>query len=189
MRFPRMSVVTGAVALAVLAAACGGGDEGGAPSGSSGGGGTGAQFTGRAPQATPTLAAAQAEATQKSVIQYQGGYGGSSQTEPLTTTEAADAIGKTGTVCGLVVSSFHDPDHPYQITVLSFENTEDPVFFVYFWNDPLRIGTWPDKADRSIDLTSYFNDRKLCVDGRIEHYKGKPAINANYWHQYEFQEE
>ncbi len=189
MRFPRMSVVAGAVALAVLAAACGGGDEGGAPSGSSGGGGTGAQFTGRAPQATPTLGAAQAEATQASVIQYQGGYGGSSQTEPLTAAEAADSIGKTGTVCGLVVSSEHEPDHPYQITRLNFDNAQAPAFYVYFWNDPLRIGTWPDKADRSIDLTSYFNDRKLCVDGRIELYRGKPAINANYWHQYEFQDE
>ena len=190
MRFPRMSVVTGAVALAVVAAACGGGgDEGGDSSVSSGGGGTGSQSTGRAPQATPTVASAEAEATQQSVIQYQGGYGGTSQTEPLTVAEAADSVGKTGTVCGTVVGSVHDPEHSYQITTLFFENAEDPDFIVYFWNDPLRIGTWPDKADRSIDLTTYFNDRKLCVEGRIELYQGKPSINANYWHQYEFQDE
>ena len=191
MRFPRMSVVFGAFAFAVVVAACGGGGGGETEpaSGSSDGAETRAQFNSRAAQSTPTAAAAEAEATQASVIQYRGGYGGTSETEPLTVAEAADAIGKSGTVCGLVVSSLHEPDHSYQITTLYFENAEDPEFFVYFWNDPLRIGTWPDKSDRSIDLATYFNNRKLCVEGRIELFRGKPAINANYWHQYEFQDE
>ena len=188
MRFPRMSVLAGLGALAMVVAACGGGGES-ETSSAAGGSEAREQFSGRAPQATPTLAAAQAEATQSSIIQYEGGYGGTSQTEPLTVAEAADSVGKTGTVCGTVVGSVHDPDHSYEITTLVFENAEDPDFIVYFWNDPLRIGTWPDKADRSIDLTTYFNNRKLCVEGRIELYQGKPSINANYWHQYEFQDE
>ena len=187
MQFPRVSVVAGLAALAVVAAACGG-DDGAAPAPSDGGTG-GSQFSGRAAQATPTKAAAEVQATQASIIQYQGGYGGTTQTEPLTVAEAVESVGKSGQVCGTVMSSDHDPEHSFKITVLNFDKAEDPDFFVYFWDDPLRIGTWPDKADRSIDLTTYFNGKKLCVEGRIELYKGKPSINANYWHQYELQDE
>ncbi len=190
MQLRRWSVVAVLGALAALAAACGGGDDGGdGQAVSSGGAAPSTEFTGRAPQATPTKAAAEAEATQASIIQYQGGYGGTTQTEPLTVAEAVESVGKSGQVCGTVMFSDHDPEHSFKITVLNFDKAEDPDFFVYFWDDPLRIGVWPDKADRSIDLTTYFNGRKLCVEGRIELYKGKPSINANYWHQYTFPNE
>ncbi len=189
MRILKMSAVISVAALVVLAAACGSDDGGAAPAAASGGGTDGAQLDGRAAQSTPTPAAAQAVANQASVILYAGGYGGSSQTESLTAAEATDNVGKSGTVCGLVASSSHEPDHTYKITVLNFEKAEGPDFFVYFWHDPLRIGNWPDKADRSIDLATYFNDRQLCVEGRIELYRDTPSINANYWHQYEFQGE
>lgn len=189
MQFLRMSMVAAVAATAVFAVACGGDDGGDGQPASSDGGASRTQFDGRAAQPTPTKAAAEAQATQASIIQYRGGYGGTTDTEPLTVAEAVESVGKSGQVCGTVMSSDHDPEHSFKITVLNFDKAEDPDFFVYFWDDPLRIGTWPDKADRSIDLTTYFNGRKLCVEGRIELYKDKPSINANYWHQYTFQDE
>jgi hypothetical protein len=145
------------------------------------------QFDGRAAQFTPTPAAAQAAATQGSIIQYAGGYRGG--TETLTAPQALDNVGKNTKVCGLVVSSVHEPEHTFKLTTLYIDKAEDPDFVVYFWHSPLRIGDWPDHADSSIDLTTWFNGKRICVEGRIELYRGTPSINASRWHQYELIQE
>ena len=188
MRILKVGLILGIVGVIGLALACGSSDEDvAAPA--SGGADPRAQFDGRAALKTPTPAVAQKEATQSSIIQYAGGYGGTSQTESLTAAQAAENVGKSGTVCGLVASTEYEPEHPYRITILNLDKAEDPDFFVYFWHTPLRIGHWPDKADRSIDLSNWFNGKNVCVEGRIEHYRDTPAINANYWHQYEVTEQ
>jgi len=134
------------------------------------------------------VTAAQAQATQNSIIQYAGEYDGG-QAETLTAADAFDNVGKNTKVCGLVVSSVHEPEHTFKPTTLYIDKAEDPNFFVYFWHQPLRIGDWPNHADSSIDLTTWFNGKKICVEGRIELDRNTPLINANRWHQYELIQE
>ena len=164
----------------VLATACGADEE--APQ--TGGTDPRAAFAGKAPQPTPTLEPAAAEATQASSNAFAGAFGGLATTAEVTAAEAADHIGKQVKVCGTVAESVHYPEHKYKVTLLHFDKAEDPDFVAYFWLTP-RLGSWPDVADPSIDMTTWFTGKSVCVQGRMEQYQQTPGINASNWRQIE----
>ena len=166
--------------LAILAMACGA--DGETPT--TGGEDARAAFAGKAPQPTPTLEPAAAEATQASSNAFAGAFGGLATTAEVTAAEAADHIGKQVKVCGTVANSVHHPEHKYKVTLLHFDKAEDPDFVAYFWLTP-RLGSWPDVADPSIDITTWFTGKAVCVQGRMEQYQQTPGINASNWRQIE----
>ena len=176
-------VLAGSVAIAM---ACGS-DSGGTSDAVSGG--AASQFSGRLPPPTPTLPPAAKEATKAAAVKYGGGYGGGGlDTDELTTAQAMDYIGKTGRVCGTVMSTVHEPEHQYKVTFLNFDKAEDPDFFVYFWHSGKRIGDWPDIEDPSIDLNTWFNGKTICAQGVIQKYRNTAGINAAFFYQLEIQE-
>jgi hypothetical protein len=180
MRYLTCSWTVALTSLAILAMACGTDDE----SPPTGGEDARAAFAGTASQPTPTPEPAAAEATTASRIPYTGAFGGVVATGKLTAAEAADHIGKQVKVCGTVAKSVHEPAHKYKVTFLHFDKAEDPDFFVYFWLYT-RLGAWPDLADPSIDITTWFSDKTICVKGRMEQYRQTPGINASNWGQIE----
>ena len=168
------------LAILILAAACGADEE--APQ--AGGADSRAAFAGKAPQPTPTLEPAAAEATQAATNAFAGAFGGLATSAEVTAAEAADHVGKQVKVCGTVADSVHYPEHKYKVTLLHFDKAEDPDFVAYFWLTP-RLGSWPDVADPSIDMTTWFTGKSVCVQGRMERYQQTPGINASNWRQIE----
>ncbi len=178
------------LAVTIVAAMACGGDNGDDSGTTGGGGGGGAQFSGRVPPPTPTIPPAAVEATKAAAPQYGGGYGGGGlDTDELTAAEAVDYVGKQAKVCGTVMSTDYEPEHQYKVTFLNIDKAEDPDFFVYFWHSGKRIGDWPDIADPSIDLTTWFDGKTVCAEGLIQKYREKPGINAGFWHQLEVREQ
>ena len=181
MRYRTLSVAL--ASLVAFAAACGGDGPDATDEG------TAAQrFAGRLSQPTPTLAPALADATQAASVPYRGAVSGGVETGELTAEQAGDNIGKQGKVCGTVMSSVHEPEHRLQLTFLNIDKAEDPDFFVYYPYIGQRFGNWPDLKDSSVDITTWFNDKKICVQGRIALYREKPAISVGQWHQIEIRE-
>ena len=176
--------VVALTSLAALAAACGGDKPDAAD-----GGGPRQQFAGRVSPPTPTLAPALAEATKVAAPFVQVYGGGGAGTGELTAAQATEHIGKQGKVCGTVMSTVHEPEHQSKVTFLNIDKAEDPDFFVYFWHSGKRVGDWPDISDASVDLTNWFNGKKICAEGLIQKYREKPGINAGSWAQISFQEE
>ncbi len=183
MRCRRLFWVVALTSLAALAAACGGDGSDAASEGASG-----QQFVGRVPLPTPTLPPALAEATQAASVPYRGAISGGVETGELTAEQAGDHVGKQGKVCGTVMSSVHEPEHRLKITFLNIDKAEDPDFYVFFPYIGQRFGNWPDLKDASVDITTWFNDKEICVQGRIALYREKPAISAGQWHQIEIRE-
>ena len=178
------AVLTGAVAFAT---ACGS-DSGDTTDATSGG--APSQSSGRTAPPAPTVPPAVFEATRAAAPQYGGGYGsGGLDTGELTAAEAPDYIGKTGKVCGTVMSTVHEPEHQYKVTFLNIDSAEDPDFFVYFWHSGKRIGDWPDINDPSFDLMTFFDGKTICAQGVIQKYRNTAGINAAFWYQFEFKEE
>ena len=176
--------VVALTSLAALATACGGDEPDAADEGESR-----QQFVGRFSPPTPTLAPALAEATKAAAPFGQIYGGGGAVTGELTAAQATKHIGKQGKVCGTVMSTIHEPEHQSKVTFLNVDKADDPDFFVYFWHSGKRVGDWPDISDASVDLTNWFNGKKICIEGLIQQYRAKPGINARSWNQISFPEE
>ena len=183
MRFRALLCFVALTSLAALAAACGSDEPDAAGAGASG-----EQFVGRVPPPTPTLAPALAEATQAASVPYRGAVSGGVETGELTAEQARDYIGKQGKICGTVMASVHEPEHRLKLTFLNIDKAEDPDFFVFFPYIGQRFGNWPDVKDSTVDLTTWFNDKNICVQGRIALYRDKPAISTGQWHQIEIRQ-
>ena len=92
-------------------------------------------------------------------------------------------VGKERTVCG-TVSAVRQGAEGRAVFIDFGPPDPDQHFVAYFPSLVTRVGDWPDFVDRSIDIVDWLMNRELCVTGRIERYRGKPAINASFWHQY-----
>ena len=92
-------------------------------------------------------------------------------------------VGKQRTVCGTVSAVRHGDEA--RVVFIDFGPPDpDQDLVVYFPSLVTRVGDWPDFVDRSIDIIDWLMNRELCVTGRIERFRGRPAINASSWHQY-----
>ena len=92
-------------------------------------------------------------------------------------------IGKVRTVCGTVTSVRH-ADESKKVFIDFGPPDPDQELVVYFQSLYTRVGDWPDVVDRSINIADWFMSKEVCVTGRIERFRGRPAINANFWDQY-----
>lgn len=96
-------------------------------------------------------------------------------------------VGKERTVCGTVTAVRQGAEA--RAVFIDFGPPDpDQHFVAYFPSLVTRVGDWPDFVDRSIDIIDWLTNRELCVTGRIERFRGKPAINASFWHQYKIPE-
>jgi tetratricopeptide (TPR) repeat protein len=105
----------------------------------------------------------------------------------IKATEATLHVGKERTVCGTVTAVRQEGERT--AVFIDFGPPEpDQDLIVHFQSLATRVGDWPDFVDRSIDIVEWLMNRELCVTGRIERFRGRPAINANFWHQYNLPE-
>jgi hypothetical protein len=86
----------------------------------------------------------------------------------LSPEKAADHVGETATVCGLVVSATYLPQAPQAPTFLDLGKPfPDQAFSVIiFGSDRSKFGS-PETAMRG---------RSICVTGEIFLYQGKPKV-------------
>ena len=100
--------------------------------------------------------------------------------------KASDAtlhVGKQRTVCG-TVSAVREEFEGRAVFIDFGPPDPDQDLVVHFPSLVTRVGDWPDFVDRSINIVEWLMNRELCVTGRIERFRGRPAINASFWHQY-----
>ncbi len=96
-------------------------------------------------------------------------------------------VGKERTVCGTVSAVRQEVEG--RAVFIDFGPLDpDQDLVVHFPSLVTRVGDWPDFVDRSIDIVDWLMNRELCVTGRIERFRGRPAINASFWHQYKIPE-
>ena len=96
-------------------------------------------------------------------------------------------VGKERTVCG-TVSAVRQGTEARAVFIDFGPPDPDQHFVAYFPSLVTRVGDWPDFVDRTINIIDWLTNRELCVTGRIERLRGKPAINASFWHQYKLPE-
>ena len=86
----------------------------------------------------------------------------------LTTTEAKDHVGETGTVCGTVVSTRYAASTRSQPTFLNLDQPyPNQVFTVLIWgSNRSKVGT-PE-----VD----YKGKRICATGKITEYRGVPEI-------------
>jgi hypothetical protein len=92
------------------------------------------------------------------------------QNANLTAREAKDHVGEIRTVCGKVASTHYAAGSKGQPTVL---NLDEPypkeIFTILIWgSDRARFGTPQSK----------YRNAQVCVNGKIELYRGVPEIIA-----------
>lgn len=93
----------------------------------------------------------------------------SQQPDTLSATEAKNHVGSTATVCGVVASARYAAQTRGKPTFLNLEKPyPSQVFTVLIWDD-LR-GSFPESPE------SMFANKRICVTGKIELYRGTPEI-------------
>jgi hypothetical protein len=89
--------------------------------------------------------------------------------ERITPEEAINHIGKVATVCGHVVSTHYATRSRRQPTFLNLNRPyPNHVFTVLIWGK--------DRPKFSSAPEIYFRNKRICVTGNIERYKGIPEI-------------
>lgn len=98
--------------------------------------------------------------------------------EAISAAEAADHMGEERTVCGPVASTRYVPWVRGEPTFLNFGRPyPHQVFTVVIWgSDRSRFDESPEER---------FRDRRVCVTGTIEPYRGKPEIVVRHPRQIE----
>ncbi len=88
----------------------------------------------------------------------------------LTAQQAAEHVGETATVCGIVASANYATKSKGQPTFLNFDQPYPNQSFtvMILGSDRPRFGT-PERS---------FLGKRLCVTGEIMQYRGKPEIIA-----------
>jgi len=85
-----------------------------------------------------------------------------------TTSEAAMHIGENATVCGTVYGGYYGKKLRGQPTFINLDGSyPNQAFTIVIWGS--------DRYKFSIPEVRYTN-KKICVDGIIDSYKGKPQI-------------
>jgi hypothetical protein len=88
----------------------------------------------------------------------------------LTAHQAAEYVGETATVCGVVVSANYATKSKGQPTFLNFDQAYPNQIFtvVILGSDRPKFGT-PERS---------FLGKRVCATGEILQYRGKPEIIA-----------
>jgi DNA/RNA endonuclease YhcR with UshA esterase domain len=88
----------------------------------------------------------------------------------LTAQQAAEHVGETATVCGIVVSANYATKSKGQPTFLNFDQPyPNQIFTVMIWgSDRPKFGT-PEQS---------FKGKRVCATGAIMQYRGQPEIIA-----------
>ena len=89
---------------------------------------------------------------------------------PITAVDAKNHIGKEMTVCGVVAATRYLDTSSSRPTFLNFDKPSPNQTFtvVIFGDDRKKFGE-PEVA---------YKDKKICVTGKIEEYRGSPQIVA-----------
>ena len=97
-------------------------------------------------------------------------WGEEQESKVLTTAEAAQHIGQTATVCGLVVDARYASSSRGRPTFLNLDKPyPNQIFTVLIW------GTDRDKFGEPEEK---YRDKRICVTGKISSYRGVPQIQA-----------
>ena len=90
--------------------------------------------------------------------------------ESIEAVDAKKFIGKEKTVCGLVAATRYLESSASKPTFLNFDkpNPNQTFTVVIFGEDRKKFGE-PEVA---------YRDKKICVTGKIEEYRGSPQIVA-----------
>jgi len=101
------------------------------------------------------------------------------QPQTLTTAEAAKHVGESATVCGRVVGTRFLESSNGQPTFLNFDKPypNTPFTAVIFGKDRSKF-TEPEKT---------YNNKTVCVTGKIREYRGKPEIEVSALDQLQIQ--
>ena len=93
--------------------------------------------------------------------------------DSISPEEAINHIGQQATVCGNVSSTHFSPKTKGQPTFLNLNRPYPKhIFTVLIWgSDRSKFFNVPE---------TYYKNKKICVSGLIEQYKGIPEIIARY---------
>ncbi len=88
----------------------------------------------------------------------------------LTAAEAKDHVGETATVCGIVVSTRYAASTKGQPTFLNLDKSyPNQIFTIVVWgSDRSKFGR-PEVE---------YNEKQICITGKIAEYRGVPEIVA-----------
>ena len=89
----------------------------------------------------------------------------------LTAAEAKDHVGETATVCGNVVSTRYAASTKGQPTFLNLDKPyPNQVFTVVIWGSSRSKFGRPEVE---------YNEKRICVTGKIAAYRGAPEVIAD----------
>src|SRR5713226_6985807 len=88
----------------------------------------------------------------------------------FTAAEAKDHVGETATVCGIVVSTRYAASTKGQPTFLNLDKSyPNQIFTIVVWgSDRSKFGR-PEVE---------YNEKQICITGKIAEYRGVPEIVA-----------
>lgn len=93
----------------------------------------------------------------------------SSAQDKISPEDAHQYIGKTKTVCGAVASTFYSDGSRGRPTFLNLNRPyPNQIFTVVIWGS--------DRGNFESPPEILYRDRRICVTGVIDTYKGKPQI-------------
>lgn len=99
----------------------------------------------------------------------------------LTTAEAAQHIGETVTVCGLVVDTRYASSSRGRPTFLNLDKPYPKQVFT--------VVIWGEDRDKFGEPEEKYRDKHICVTGKIRSYRGVPQIQVTDPKQIEVKEE
>ena len=89
----------------------------------------------------------------------------------LSVAEAKEHVGEVATVCGIVVSTRFASSTKGQPTFLNLDKPyPNQVFTIVIWGSNHNKFGRPEVE---------YNEKRICVTGKIAEYRGKPEIVAN----------
>jgi hypothetical protein len=91
--------------------------------------------------------------------------------DTITPEDAINYIGQQATVCGNVASVHFSSKSKGQPTFINLNRPyPHQIFTILIWgSDRSKFSSTPEK---------YYNNKKICVSGTIQQYKGMPEIIA-----------
>ena len=91
--------------------------------------------------------------------------------DSISPEEAITHIGQQATVCGKVASSHFSSRSKGQPTFINLNRPyPNQVFTILIWgSDRSKFPGAPE---------NYYSNKRICVSGKIQHYKGTPGIIA-----------
>lgn len=97
--------------------------------------------------------------------------------ERISSSDAADYIGRTVEVCGDVASADHIPSIGGEPTFINFGRPHpDQEFTAVIWGR--NRGNWSTPPEQ------LYQNRRVCVTGEVEMHEGTPQIEASHPDQF-----